>query len=156
MPEIAYTRALVTQELSSFHGLMQNHEEHQEHDDIRFERLSREVIGCAIEVHRSLGPGLLESSYQRCLSRELGVHSIAHETEFPIPVIYKGLSLDCGYRIDILVEKKIIVELKSVKQIDPIHEAQILTYMRLASIKIGLILNFNVTKLKEGIKRYVL
>lgn len=93
----------------------------------QFEALSGQVIGCAIEVHRLLGPGLLESSYQRCLSRELELNGIAHACEAPLPIEYKGISLECGYRVDLLVERALIAELKSVKKIDPIHEAQILT-----------------------------
>ncbi len=122
----------------------------------QFEALSGQVIGCAIEVHRFLGPGLLESSYQRCLSRELELNGIAHACEASLPIEYKGISLECGYRVDLLVERALIVELKSVKNIDPIHEAQILTYMKLSDIQTGLMFNFNVTKLKDGMKRYVL
>lgn len=135
---------------------MNHHEEHSEHEGKSFDELSHRVIGCAIEVHRILGPGLLESSYQRCLSRELEVNGIEHVCEAPLPIEYKGLSLECGYRVDVLVEESIILELKSVKKIDPIHEAQVLTYMKLSGIHTGLILNFNVTKLKDGLKRYVL
>jgi GxxExxY protein len=132
-----------------------NHEGHEKHEGKKFDELSSRVIGCAIEVHRILGPGLLESSYQRCLSHELELQGIAHKCEVVLPVEYKGISLECRYRIDVLVANELIVELKSVKKVIPIHEAQILTYMRLAGIPIGLILNFNVTKLREGIKRYV-
>ncbi len=135
---------------------MNHHEEREEHEGKAFEELSRRVIGCAIEVHRSLGPGLLESSYQRCLSQKLELNGIKHEYEVPLPIEYKGISLECGYRVDILVGNVLIIELKSVKKIDPIHEAQILTYMKLSGMATGLILNFNVTKLKDGMKRYVL
>ena len=144
---------------------MNHHEEREEHEGKdgglpemakQFEALSGHVIGCAIEVHRFLGPGLLESSYQRCLSRELELNGIAHACEAPLPIEYKGISLECGYRVDLLVERALIVELKSIKKIDPIHEAQILTYMKLSGIQIGLMFNFNVTKLKDGMKRYVL
>ena len=135
---------------------MNNHEEREEHEGKEFDALSRQVIGCAIEVHRFLGPGLLESSYQRCLSRELELREIAHACEAPLPIAYKGISLECGYRVDLLVGNALIVELKSVKKIDPIHEAQILTYMKLSGTRTGLILNFNVSKLKDGMKRYVL
>lgn len=135
---------------------MNHHEEREEHEGSSFEELSHRVIGCAIEVHRILGPGLLESSYQRCLSRELELNGIVHACEAPLPIEYKGLSLECGYRVDVLVESALIVELKSVKTIDPVHEAQLLTYMKLSGIRTGLILNFNVTKLKDGMKRYVL
>ena len=135
---------------------MTHHEEHEAHEGKTFEAISRRVIGCAIEVHRLLGPGLLESSYQRCLSRELELQGIEHQCECPLPIHYKGLSLDCGYRLDFLVEDTLILELKSVRQIEPIHEAQMLTYLKLSGIKAGLLLNFNVTQLKGGIKRYVL
>jgi GxxExxY protein len=133
-----------------------NHEEHKEHEGFEFEGISRKVIGCAIEVHRLLGPGLLESSYEACLSRELALQGIDHVTQAPQTIEYKGVRLDCGYRIDILVENSLIVELKSVKAINPIHEAQLLTYMKLSGISTGLLLNFNVPLLKHGIKRFVL
>ncbi|MGJ3242641.1 MAG: GxxExxY protein [Opitutales bacterium] len=135
---------------------MNHHEEREEHEGREFDALSRQVIGCAIEVHRFLGPGLLESSYQRCLSRELELNEIAHVCEAPLPIEYKGISLECGYRVDLLIESALIIELKSVKKIDPIHEAQILTYMKLSGIQTGLMFNFNVTRLKDGLKRYVL
>lgn len=120
-----------------------------------FDELTHRVIGCAIEVHRFLGPGLLESSYQHCLSRELELNGIEHVCELPLPIEYKGVSLDCGYRIDILVSNELILELKSVRKIDPIHEAQILTYLKLSGIKKGLLMNFNALKLTDGIKRFV-
>jgi GxxExxY protein len=123
---------------------------------MEFDQLSNRVIGCAIEVHRVLGPGLLESTYQRCLVHELQSNNIICASEHPVPVEYKGVVLDCGYRVDLLVEDKLIVELKSVEHIQQVHEAQLLTYMKLAGIKTGLLINFNVTKLKNGIKRYVL
>ena len=123
---------------------------------MEFDDLSNHVIGCAIEVHRHLGPGLLESTYEQCLAHELNRNSIAFQLQLAQPVRYKDVLLDCGYRIDVLVEKKLIVELKSVEKLLGIHEAQFLTYMKLAGIKIGLLMNFNVTKLKEGIKRFVL
>ena len=94
--------------------------------------LTEKIIGCAIEVHRALGPGLLESAYQRCLAHEMTVQGLGYEAEKPIPVVYKGLQLDCGYRIDFLVEKEVVVELKSVDKVAGIHHAQLLTYMRLA------------------------
>ncbi|MGC8837420.1 MAG: GxxExxY protein [Anaerolineae bacterium] len=121
-----------------------------------FEPLSRQVIGCAIEVHRHLGPGLLESTYEQCLAHELSLAGIPFALQVPLPVEYKGLKLDCGYRVDLLVDGQMIVELKSVDQILPIHTAQILTYMKLARIPVGLLINFNVEVLKDGIKRFVL
>ena len=123
---------------------------------MEFDPLSKQVIGCAIEVHRELGPGLLESTYRRCLVRELQCNNIVSVSEHPVPVEYKGVVLDCGYRVDLLVEDKLIVELKSVEHIQQVHEAQLLTYMKLAGIRTGLLINFNVTQLKNGIKRYVL
>ena len=120
-----------------------------------FDELTHRVIGCAIEVHRFLGPGLLESSYRRCLCRELELNGIEHTYELPLPIEYKGVNLDCGYRIDILVRNELILELKSVRQLDPIHEAQILTYLKLSGIRKGLLMNFNALKLTDGIKRFV-
>ena len=116
--------------------------------------LTRKIIGCAIEVHRALGPGLLESAYQRCLAHELAVQGVAFEAEKAIPVTYKGLELDCGYRIDFLVEKEVVVELKSVDKLVGIHHAQLLTYLRLANAGCGLLINFNTPRLVDGIKRF--
>jgi len=123
---------------------------------MEFDELSNGVIGCAIEVHRHLGPGLLESAYEQCLAHELSRGGIAFQLQHPLPVQYKDVRLDCGYRIDILVEEQLIVELKSVEEIRGIHEAQLLTYMKLAGVKIGLLMNFNVVRLKDGLKRFVL
>ena len=123
---------------------------------MEFDELSRGVIGCAIEVHRSLGPGLLESTHRQCLACELSHAQISFQMEVPLPVRYKDVLLDCGYRIDLLVSSDLIVEIKSVEMLQPIHQAQILTYMRLAKIPIGLLINFNVLKLQNGIKRFVL
>lgn len=123
--------------------------------NIQFDGLSKRIIGCAIEVHRELGPGLLESAYGQCLAHELRLQHLAFEIQKPMPVEYKGLLLDCGYRLDFLVEDQIIVELKAVAVIEPIHEAQILTYMKLARVKRGLLINFNVPLLKDGIRRFV-
>lgn len=122
---------------------------------MEFDELSNRVIGCAIEVHRVLGPGLLESAYKQCLIHELACHQIGCLSEHPVPVDYKGTRLDCGYRVDLLVEGRLIMELKSVERVLPIHEAQLLTYMKLAGIDTGLLINFNVTQLKHGLKRYV-
>ena len=123
---------------------------------MEFDELSRSVIGCAIEVHRNLGPGLLESTYRQCLACELSHAGILFQMEVPLPVRYKDILLDCGYRIDLLVRGELIVEIKSVEALPPIHQAQILTYMRLANVPIGLLINFNVTRLQTGIKRFVL
>ena len=116
--------------------------------------LTGAVIGCAIEVHRTLGPGLLESTYEQCLARELDLHHISFKLQVPLPVEYKGVHLDCGYRIDLLVEDSLLLELKSVEGLRSIHQAQILTYLRLARVSTGLLINFNVEKLKNGIKRF--
>jgi len=123
---------------------------------MEFDELSRRVIGCAIEVHRTLGPGLLESTYRQCLAYELSRAGLSFQMELALPVRYKETLLDCGYRIDLLVDGGLILEIKSVETLLPIHQAQILTYMRLAKIPIGLLINFNVTKLQNGIKRFVL
>ena len=121
-----------------------------------FTELSNVVIGSAIEVHTTLGPGLLEATYKQCLAHELRLQGISFELEYPLSVKYKGIQLDCGYRVDLLVENEIIVELKSVESIKGIHEAQLLTYMKLAGIAQGFLINFNVTLLKQGLKSFVL
>ena len=121
-----------------------------------FSELSNRVIGCAIEVHRILGPGLLESTYQQCLAHELKLNGIGFSLEHPLPVEYKGLHLDCGYRIDVLVENQIILELKSVEEIKGIHQAQLLTYLRLSGVKQGFLINFNVERLVDGLRSFVL
>ncbi|GKT07874.1 GxxExxY protein [Desulforhabdus sp. TSK] len=123
---------------------------------MEFDALSSRVIGCSIEVHRALGPGLLESTYEQCLAHELKLNRIAFKLQWPLPVQYKEAHIDCGYRVDVLVEDALILELKCVEHIKAIHEAQILTYMKLARIKTGLLINFNVQRLRDGIKRYVL
>ena len=112
------------------------------------------VIGCAIEVHRVLGAGLLESTYQQCLAHELHLKGIAFQLEHPLPVVCKKVKLDCGYRIDILIENRLIIELKAVEEIKGIHKAQLLTYMKLSGIDTGLLINFNVERLKDGIQRF--
>ena len=116
--------------------------------------LSRKVIGCAIEVHRVLGPGLLESVYEQCLAHELRLAGLEFKLQVPIPVKYKSNLLDCGYRADIIVEDFLLIELKAVEQINKLHEAQILTYLKLANVPTGLILNFNSRVLKDGIRRF--
>ena len=123
---------------------------------MEFDELSNRVIGCAIEVHRHLGPGLLESAYEQCLAIELAANGIAFKLQSELHVEYKGKNVDCGYRIYVLVDDELILELKSVEKSLPIHEAQLLTYMKLAGIRTGLLINFNVTLLKDGIKRMVL
>jgi GxxExxY protein len=122
---------------------------------MEFDELSNRVIGCAIEVHRILGPGLLESTYEQCLAHELTISGIPFKIQHPLPVEYKGIRIDCGYRVDLLIDGNLILELKSVEDIKGIHEAQLLTYMKLASIGSGLLINFNVKRLRDGLKRFV-
>jgi len=118
--------------------------------------ITKQVIGCAIEVHRELGPGLLESVYEKCLTYELIKAGLLVETQKELPVQYKDVQIDCGFRVDLLIEKSLIVEIKAVEKLAPIHEAQILTYMRLMGVKTGLLINFNEKLLKDGIRRFVL
>ena len=115
--------------------------------------LTEKIIGCAIEVHKGIGPGLLESAYEECLCFELSQAGLAFERQVPLPVVYKGVNLDCGYRLDLIVEGEIVLEIKAVDKIIPIHEAQILSYLRMLNKRIGLILNFHSNVLKNGIKR---
>jgi len=119
------------------------------------QQITGEIIGAAIEVHRELGPGLLESSYEICLARELELRGISFDFELPLPLEYKGVRLDCGYRLDLLVAGTVIVEVKSVENLAPIHDAQLLTYLKLTGVKVGLLINFNVVVLKAGLKRLV-
>ena len=121
-----------------------------------FSKFSDGVIGCAIEVHRELGPGLLESTYQQCLARELQINKFSFTMEHPVAVSYKGLHLDCGYRVDLFVENELVVELKSVEEIKPVHSAQILTYMKHLKVKYGLLVNFNSRLMKHGIRSFIL
>jgi GxxExxY protein len=118
--------------------------------------LTGRIIGCALEVHRFLGPGLLESAYAQCLAWELNAAGMIFEIEKPMPVKYKGICLDCGYRIDFLVENQVILELKAVSEVVDIHKAQILSYMKLSSVDTGLLINFHVELLKNGITRFKL
>lgn len=113
------------------------------------------IIGAAIDVHKELGPGLLESAYEACLVYELAGHGLKVECQKSLPVTYHGVYLDCGYRIDLLVEGKVVVELKAVEKLEPIHEAQLLSYLKLSGCKLGLLINFNVKILKDGVKRLV-
>lgn len=121
----------------------------------KFDPLSGRVIQCALTVHRSLGPGLLESVYERCLAHELSLAGIRAERQRAVPLNYKDLWIECGYRLDLLVDDQLVVELKTVDQLLPVHEAQILTYMKMSRMKTGLLINFNSKFLKQGIKRYV-
>jgi GxxExxY protein len=117
--------------------------------------ITHKIIGAAIEVHRALGPGLLESAYEACLAFELAERDLKVEQQKPLPVVYKDVHLDCGYRLDLLVEDAVIVELKAVSELAPIHEAQVLSYLKLSGCKVGLLINFNVQVLKQGIRRLV-
>jgi GxxExxY protein len=120
------------------------------------EELTEQIIGSPIEVHRELGPGLLESAYEDCICHELHLRNLGFQRQVALPVGYKGVKLDCGYRLDVVVENLILVELKSIEQALPIHHAQLLTYLRLSGKKVGLLINFNVAALKNGIVRRVL
>jgi GxxExxY protein len=117
---------------------------------------TEQIIGAAIEVHRALGPGLLESAYEECLCREPTIRGIPFERQRRLPVTFKGARLDCGYRPDLLVDGRVVVEIKAVESLEPIHEAQVLTYLRLGGWSVGLLINFNVPVLKQGVKRLVL
>ncbi|HEY1769273.1 MAG TPA: GxxExxY protein [Chthoniobacterales bacterium] len=121
-----------------------------------FDPLSNRVIGCALEVHRALGPGLLESAYRQCLAYELSRAGIEFQMEVPLPVRYKEVLLDCGYRIDVLIGAELLLELKAIETVLPIHQAQIISYLRLAQVPVGLLINFHLLKLAHGIKRFVL
>ena len=123
---------------------------------MKFDSLSNKIIGCALNVHKQLGPGLLENTYKQCIAYELSQIDIGYQIEVNLHVKYKEDHDDCGYRIDMLIENKIILELKCVEKLLPIHEAQILTYMKLSGIKIGLLINFNSRYLRNGIKRFVI
>ncbi|MGA2694531.1 MAG: GxxExxY protein [Terriglobales bacterium] len=120
------------------------------------ESVTEAIIGAAIEVHRELGPGLLESAYEECLCHELQLRNVSIRRQVELPLTYRGLKLDCGYRLDVAVKDAVIVELKVVEQVLPIHQAQLVTYLRLSGMKVGLIINFNVAILKNGIVRRVL
>jgi GxxExxY protein len=119
-------------------------------------KLTERVIGLAIDVHRQLGPGLLESAYEECLAYELRQAGVRHRRQVPLPVVYKDVRLDCGYRLDLLIAEHVIVEIKAIERVLPIHEAQILTYLRLSGHEVGLLLNFNSIVLKDGIRRFVM
>ena len=123
---------------------------------IEFEPITHKVIGMAIEVHRELGPGLLESAYELCLCHELTLHEVAFRRQVPLPIRYKGLELESGYRIDLIVEDWLIIEVKAVEKVLPVHKAQLLTYLKLAQIRTGLLINFHVSSLRDGINRIVL
>jgi GxxExxY protein len=123
---------------------------------MKVNEITETIIGAAIEVHRTIGPGLLESAYVQCLCYELSLRKIPFQLELPLPVHYKGLKLDCGYRLDLVVADAVVVEVKAVDRITPLHEAQLLTYLRMGGWKAGLLINFNVPLLRDGIVRRVL
>ena len=121
----------------------------------RLHRITDAIIGGAIQVHRVLGPGLLESAYEACLAFELKKRGLSIEQQHPLPLIYEQVKLDCGYRIDLLVEGSVVVEIKAVEAVAPIHEAQVMSYLKLSGCKVALLINFNVPLLKDGIRRFV-
>jgi GxxExxY protein len=123
---------------------------------LHFEELTEKILGAAIEVHKALGPGLLESAYEERLCHELNLRGLRFQRQIKVPVMYKGINLDCGYQLDIMVEETVILELKSIERIISIHEAQLLTYMKLLNKPVGFIINFNVAVLRSGIVRKVL
>ena len=127
-----------------------------ENTEMELNRITEQIIGAAIEVHRALGPGLLESAYEECLCRELSLRSVPFQRQYPLPVEYKDIRLECGYRLDLLVADSVVVELKAVSSLEPIHDAQLLTYLKLGGWKLGLLINFNVPILKDGIRRKIL
>jgi GxxExxY protein len=131
-------------------SLMLHHGDTEARSKLLHEELTERVIGAAIEVHRALGPGLLESAYEECLCHELHLRGIGFQRQMPLPVEYKGVKLDCGYRIDLLVEDAVVLEIKCVEHILPVHEAQLLTYLKMTGNRVGLILNFNVAVLARG------
>ncbi len=120
------------------------------------EELTNEIIAAAIEVHRQLGPGLLESAYEVCLAHELSLRNIPVEKQKPLAVSYKGIKLDCVYRMDLVVDNRVVIELKCVEKVLPVHEAQLLTYLKLANIRVGLILNFHAMRIMDGFRRMIL
>jgi GxxExxY protein len=136
---------------------MIHHGDTEARSKLLHEELTERIIGAAIEVHRALGPGLLESAYEECLCRELDLRELAFQRQVPLPVEYKGVKLDCGYRLDLIVQEAVVLELKCVEHILPVHEAQLLTYLKLTGKHVGMIMNFNVTTLvRGGIVRKVL
>ncbi|HWI70031.1 MAG TPA: GxxExxY protein [Nitrospiraceae bacterium] len=136
---------------------MIHHEDTEARTKLLHEALTEQIIGAAIEVHRALGPGLLESAYEECLCHEFHLRRISFERQKPLAVEYKGVTLDCGYRLDVIAENKVVLEVKCVEHVLPVHEAQLLTYLKMTGMRVGLILNFNVaTLVRGGIVRKVL
>ena len=126
---------------------------HRDTETQRLNQITEKIIGCGIEVHRALGPGLLESAYEECLCYELLQKGLKFERQVPLPVVYKNVKLDCGYRMDVVIENSVVVEIKAVERIIPVHEAQLLSYLKLADKPLGLLMNFHVSILKNGLKR---
>ena len=135
-----------------------NHEEHEEHEGFtkRVEAVASAVVDSAIKVHRALGAGLLESAYEQCLAYELEKRRLSVRTQVPMPLVYEGLEIGAGYRIDVLVEEAVIVEVKAVDALSRVHEAQVLTYLKLSRCRLGFLMNFNVPLIKQGIRRFIL
>ena len=133
--------------------MTQQEKEHEEEKKRRFEDGTNLIIGALVEVHRHLGPGLLESAYEACLCRELEVLGLRHVRQQPLPVSYKGTLVECGYRLDLVVEGRVLLELKTVERLLPIHKAQVITYLKISGMQVGLLVNFNVRVLKEGLHR---
>lgn len=131
------------------------HHRGAEDTESSFRHKTHDIVGAAIEVHRRLGPGLLESAYQRCLAKELSLRGIRYQEQVPLPVEYRGLQLDCGYRLDLIVDQSVIVEVKAVAKVLPVHRAQVLTYLKLTSLRLGLLINFNVEMLRSGLYRII-
>lgn len=140
----------------SCHEFLQLNHNECEGNKVETDELTKQVVECALEVHRTLGPGLLQATYEQCLAHELSSAGIPHRHRCPLPVNYKGLQFECGYQVDFLVDDSLVVELNSVDTLIRVHEAQLLTYMKLAGIHNGLLVNFNVPQLKDGLKRFVL
>lgn len=134
---------------------MINHRDPEDTERIEINGLTKRIIGAALEVHRALGPGLLESAYESCLAHEFSLSNLAFERQVPLPLVYKSMPLECGYRLDFLIEKKVVLEVKAVVALEAIHQAQLLSYLKLGGWGIGLLINFNVPILKTGIKRIV-
>jgi GxxExxY protein len=119
-------------------------------------KITEMIIGSSIEVHRALGPGLLESTYEACLCYELEQRGVSFERQYSLPIKYKGINIDCGYRLDLLIEQKVVVELKAIERLLPLHDAQLLSYLKSGNWKVGLLINFNVPVLKQGIRRKII
>jgi GxxExxY protein len=135
-----------------------DHEDHKEHEEIdeRTETTARQIVDAGLKIHRTFGPGLLESAYEHCLAHELGLRKVPVRKQVPIPIVYEGLRLNAGFRIDLIVDERVIVEVKAVDVLAPVHKAQVVTYLKLSRLRLGLLINFNVTLFRDGVKRIVL